>query len=29
MTQLDATTLLLTGQTGAVDRFGNLIITED
>jgi N-methylhydantoinase A len=28
LTQLDATTLLLPGQIGTVDRFGNLIIAE-
>ena len=28
LTQLDATTLILEGQAGLVDRFGNLIITE-
>jgi N-methylhydantoinase A len=28
LTQLDATTLLLTGQVGVVDRFGNLIVSE-
>ena len=28
LTQLDATTLLLPGQTGVVDRFGNLIVEE-
>ncbi|HEU0058692.1 MAG TPA: hypothetical protein VFR19_02355, partial [Hyphomicrobiaceae bacterium] len=28
ITQLDATTLILEGQTGLVDRFGNLIISE-
>jgi N-methylhydantoinase A len=28
LTQLDATTLILEGQVGVVDRFGNLIITE-
>ena len=28
VTQLDATTLILDGQAGVVDRFGNLIITE-
>ncbi len=29
LTQLDATTLVLPGQTGVVDRFGNLIVSED
>ena len=28
LTQLDATTLLLPGQVGVVDRFGNLIVSE-
>ena len=28
LTQLDATTLLLPGQSGVVDRFGNLIVEE-
>ena len=28
LTQLDATTLLLPGQSGSVDRFGNLIVEE-
>ena len=28
LTQLDATTLILAGQTAAVDRFGSLIVTE-
>jgi N-methylhydantoinase A len=28
LTQLDATTLLLPGQVGVVDRFGSLIVTE-
>ena len=28
VTQLDATTLLLPGQLGEVDRLGNLIVTE-
>jgi N-methylhydantoinase A len=28
LTQLDATTLLLPGQTGVVDRLGNLIVNE-
>ena len=28
LTQLDATTLLLPGQSGLVDRFGNLIVEE-
>jgi N-methylhydantoinase A len=28
LTQLDATTLVLPGQTGSVDQVGNLIITE-
>ena len=28
LTQLDATTLILEGQVGVVDRFGNLIISE-
>ena len=29
LTQLDATTLLLPGQAGVVDRFGNLIVEEE
>jgi N-methylhydantoinase A len=29
LTQLDATTLLLPGQSGTVDRFGNLIVQEE
>ena len=29
LTQLDATTLLLPGQAGIVDRFGNLIVEEE
>jgi N-methylhydantoinase A len=29
LTQLDATTLLLPGQVGEVDRFGNLIVREE
>jgi N-methylhydantoinase A len=29
LTQLDATTLLLPGQVGVVDRLGNLIVSED
>jgi N-methylhydantoinase A len=28
LTQLDATTLVLPGQLGEVDRVGNLIVTE-
>jgi N-methylhydantoinase A len=28
LTQLDATTLLLPGQVGVVDRFGSLIVSE-
>ena len=28
LTQLDATTLILAGQRATVDRFGNLIVTE-
>ena len=28
LTQLDTTTLILPGQTGRVDRYGNLLVTR-